>query len=86
MSPSLANWPPSNGTDRYFEFVPSDPKALLTAAAGRAGVYFRELDTVGDWHTHLDGSWELADSSRKETCQEVIPDAALGNLVCLMRP
>lgn len=32
--------------------------------------------TVLDLNTHLDGSWELADSLREEKCQEVIPDAA----------
>ena len=43
------------------------------------------LIQVGDLDAHMDGSWELADSSRRETCWKVIPDAAPRNLVCLMR-
>lgn len=44
------------------------------------------LIQVGDLGAHTDGSWELADSSRKEMCREVIPDAPPRNLVCLMSP
>ena len=43
------------------------------------------LIQVWDLGAHMDGSWELADSSRKETCWEVIPYAPPRNLVCLMR-
>lgn len=86
MSPSLANWPPSNGTDTQVSLFSLTQKLYWLLCAGRAGVCFREFDPSGGLRCTY--GWLLGVGrlfKEGNVCREVIPDAPPRNLVCLMR-